>query len=160
MAREYGRYLNRTHRDGDWNALTTLQHDCYMALVSSEDVTWAGVLPYSPIRFASFASDLTERKVEKAWAELAERRFLVIDMTTGEILVRTFLRHDNVIAKPNLTKAFITAYGRVRSRKLRDAIKQELSRLLSTEPTLAGWKQIDERLPELFAELLDERKAS
>ena len=160
MAREYGRYLNRTHRDGDWNSLTTLQHDCYMALVSSEDITWAGVLPYSPIRFASFAADLTERKVERAWTELAERHFLVIDMTTGEILVRTFLRHDNVIAKPNLTKAFLTAYERVRSDKLRCAIKHELSRLLGAEPSLAGWKQIDERFPELFRELLAQGQAA
>ena len=153
MAREYGRYLTRTHRDEDWAELTTLHHDCYMALVCSEDITWAGVVPYAPLRFSSFASDLNERRVMKAWAELEEVNLLVIDKATAEILVRTFLKHDNVIAKPNLTKAMIAAYNRVRSQSITQAINRELAKLHRDAPTLAGWKQIEEQLPELFAEL-------
>ena len=153
MAREYGRYLTRTHRDDDWAALTTLHHDCYMALVCSEDITWAGVVPYAPLRFSSFASDLTERKVTRAWDDLERENYLVIDRSTAEILVRTFLKHDNVIAKPNLTRAFCTAYEKVRSGVIRDAIEVELSKLYNAAPHLSGWGPIGERLPDLFEEL-------
>ena len=153
MSREYGRYLTRTHRDDDWSALTTTQHDCYMALVCSEDITWAGVAPYAPMRYANFAADLNERKVVKVWGELEEVNMLVIDKATAEILVRTFLKHDNVIAKPNLTLAFCTAYGKVRSDALRRAIDVELGRLYENDPDMSGWASIEKRLPDLFEEL-------
>lgn len=153
MAREYGRYLTKTHRDPDWAALTTAQHDAYMALASSEDISWAGVVPYVPARFAGFAADMNPKKVEQAWGALAERRYLVIDKTAGEILVRTFIKHDNVVAKPNLTKALISAYGRVRSELIRESIRRELAKLLREQPQLSGWKQFEEQLPELFGEL-------
>lgn len=156
MAREYGRYLSKSHRDCDWTALTTTQHDCFMALVSSEDINWAGVLPYVPTRFAGLAADLTERKVEAVWAELARANLLVIDKKTGELGVRTFIKHDNVLAKPNLTKAFIRAFSHVRSASIRQAIMGELAKLLATRPDLAGWAQIEEQLPELFLELFAE----
>jgi len=154
MAREYARYLTKTHRDDDWHRLTSLQHDAYMALTSCEDITWAGVVPYAPSRFVGFSADMAnEKKVEKTWAELAERGYLVIDKRAGELLIRTFVKHDNVIAKPNLTKAMIAAYNRVRSQAITQAINRELAKLYRDAPTLAGWKQIEERLPELFAEL-------
>ena len=109
MAREYARYLTKTHRDPDWATLSTAHHDCYMALLSSEDITWAGVATYAPLRFL-LAADLTEKKVERLWGDLAAKHYLVIDKKAGEILCRSFLRHDNVLAKPNLTKAFVAAF--------------------------------------------------
>ena len=156
MAREYARYLAKTHRDGDWHQLTTAHHDCYMALLSDEDITWAGVSPYVPSRFAKLAADLNEKKVVRIWAELEAARMLVVDREAGEVLVRTFLRHDNVLAKPNLTKAFIRAFDKVRSEKIRKTIRAELGRLFEDYPDLAGWKQLEELLPELFAELFAE----
>ena len=156
MAREYARYLAKTHRDSDWRKLSTAHHDCYMALLSSEDLTWAGVAPYMPARYAELASDLTEKKVLALWSDLSAARMLVIDRTTGEVLARTFLRHDNVLAKPNLTRAFVTALSKVRSARIRKAIRLELGRLFREHPELSGWKQIEELLPELFAELFAE----
>ena len=156
MAREYARYLARTHRDDDWHRLTTAHHDAYMALLSDEDITWAGVVPHIPARYAALAADLTDKKVLKLWSDLAHQRMLVIDAAAGEVLVRSFLRHDNVLAKPNLTKAFIRALGKVRSDTIRKAIRAELGRLFEEQPDLAGWKQMEELLPELFAELFAE----
>lgn len=156
MAREYARYLCMTHRDQDWHKLTTTQHDCYMALLSSEDITWAGVAPYMPTRYAGLASDLNEKRVLKLWAELEAARMIVVDVATGEVLARTFLRHENVLAKPNLTKAFVSAFLKVRSAKVKKVVRLELSKLYQESPDLAGWKQIEELLPELFRELFQE----
>jgi hypothetical protein len=157
MPREYARYLGKTHADGDWHRLTTAHHDAYMCLLSSDDLSWCGVVTYAPTRYAGLAADLTERKVIKLWDELAAERYLVVDKRTGEILTRSFIRHDNVIAKPNLTKALVAALGRVRSTRIKRAVRDELSRLYVDHPKLAGWKQIEELLPELFRELFAEQ---
>jgi hypothetical protein len=127
-----------------------------MALLSSEDITWAGVAPYMPTRYAGLASDLNEKRVLKLWAELEAARMIVVDVATGEVLARTFLRHENVLAKPNLTKAFVSAFLKVRSAKVKKVVRLELSKLYQESPDLAGWKQIEELLPELFRELFQE----
>lgn len=154
MAREYARYLASTHRDDDWHALTTTQHDCYMALLSSSDITWAGVVPYVPSRFAGLAADLNERKVIRTWDELDRLGLLVIDKQTAEVLVRTFLRHDNVLAKPNIARAFCKALPNVRSARILGALDRELRKLYNDNPDLSGWEPFSEQFPELFDQLL------
>ena len=161
MAREYARYLTSTHRDDDWRALTALQHDAYMATSASETISWAGVAAYVPALLVGFNADLTnERKVEKVWAELANMGYLIIDKRAGELLVRTFIRHDGVISKPNLTKAMITAARKIRSDVILATIDHELTKLHQELPDLAGWRQClepsRELFPELFAELFGE----
>ena len=157
MARDYARYLVSTHRDADWRALTALHHDTYMATNANEAISWAGVLPYVPAMLVGFNADLTsDRKVERVWAELAEMDYLVIDRTVGEILVRTFIRHDGVISKPNLTKAMITARRKIRSDLIGQSIDRELVKLYRDLPNLSGWKQFREPSRELFPELFDE----
>jgi len=159
MARQFGRYKVSTHDDADWRSLTTLQHDVYMSLLSSSDIDWVGVVPYFPARFSGFAADLTERKVEHAWRELADRGYLVIDKAMGELLVRTFIKHDEVLSHPNLTKAMLTSLDRVRSAAVRGAIVDELRALSIAKPELRGWGTIRERSPELFNELFEEAVA-
>ena len=158
MAREYARYLTRTHRDDDWRQLSSLHHDAYMALASSADISWCGVVPYVPARYAGFSTDLsTSKRVEKVWQELADRDYLILDQTEGELLVRTFIRHDNLLAKPNLTKAMLTAYRKVRSCRIIAAINGELAKLQHDLPKLSGWAVIAEQFPELFTELFPEQ---
>lgn len=158
MPRLYARYLASTHRDADWSAMTTMQHDAYMALLSSPELSWAGVIGYFPARYAGFAADLTERKVVKTWDELADLDKLVIDKRTGEVLVRTFIRHDNVLAKPNITKAFCRAYDLIASEEVRSALVDEVGRIHAEmgDKFASSWAVMAELLPEPFAELFRE----
>ncbi len=158
MARIFARYLVSTHQSDDWAAMTTTEHDCYMALLSSEDITWAGVVPYLPERFAKCASDLSERKVERAWGRLEKLDLLRIDHETGEVLVRSFLRHDAVLSKPNITKAFLRAFPAVHSPVLRATIAAEVRRLYSehSDEWTASWLVIRQSAPELLADDMPE----
>ncbi|MGN8751008.1 hypothetical protein ACTNEV_11445 [Oscillospiraceae bacterium HCP3S3_D12] len=155
MAREFARYLVSTHRDPDWATLTTTQHDCYMALLSSPDLSWAGVVPYFPARYAGNAADLTPRKVAKAWDSLADANLLVIDHSTGEILGRSFLRHDKVLTKPNVTKAFCRALDRIASTAIRDQITAEVARIWSEEgdALASSWDVIADLLPHMSEQI-------
>lgn len=158
MARKFGRYLVSTGRDSDWASLTTTHHDCFMALVASGDISWCGVVPYFPARYV-LAADLNERKVAKVWDELEALDYLVIDRKFGEVLVRSFVRHDEVLKKPNITKALILAWGRIRSPKVAFSLLCELARLADEQPENAGFQTIREREPDLH-EMIEATRAT
>jgi hypothetical protein len=156
MARTHARLLVSLWNDPDWLALTSQQHDVYTALLTTHDLSWCGVAPLLPQRIVMWSSDLTARKVQTALDVLASHeagRFLVIDETTAEVSVRTFVRHDDLLKQPNVVKAMLAALDRVRSRTLRDAIVHELRRMRQEAPDLHGWDVIRSRDPELFAEV-------
>lgn len=153
MARDHARLLVTIWDDADFIAHTTAAQSVYFSLIASRDLSWCGVAPLLPQRLIRNASDLTERKVRSAMAELAATRFLVIDHKTAEVLVRSYVRHDGILKQPNVTKALVRALDRVHSDDLRAAVKVELARLLVDDPDHKGWDTIRSGWPDLFAEL-------
>lgn len=153
MAREYARLLVSIWDDPEWVGLTSTQQMTYLALLSSRDLSWCGVAPLLPQRLASGSADLTERKVRQALTELTDGpgRFLVADEQTAEILVRTYVRHDDILKQPNVTKAMVRAIPKVRSKRLQQAITVELWRKHQDNPNLRGWDTLQSESPELFA---------
>ena len=153
MARDHARLLVSIWDDPDWISLDSSAQTVYSSLISSRDLSWCGVAPLLPQRIVRLAKDLTERKVRNALADLADRRFLIIDDETAEILVRSYVRHDGILKQPNVTKALAKSLDRVHSETLVAAVKVELGRLLEDQPDLRGWDAIRSGWPELFAEL-------
>lgn len=153
MARDHARLLVSIWDDPEWVSLKTMQQNAYLALISSSDLSWCGVAPLLPQRLAGLAGDLTERKVRSALDTLADLRFLVIDHTTAEILVRSYVRHDGILKQPNVTKALVRALDRVHSDTLVDTVKAELARHLRDEPDLRGWDVIRSGWPDLYDQI-------
>ena len=153
MARDHARLLVSIWTDDDWTVLDSCTQVTYLSLISSPDLSWCGVAPLLPKRLARHSADLSERKVRSSLARLEESKHLIIDRDTAEILVRTYVRHDGILKQPNVTKALVRALDRVHSDALREAVKVELSRLLTDEPDLKGWPTVQSIAPELFAEL-------
>ena len=120
------------------------QQMTYLALLSSPDLSWCGVAPLIPRRLANLAADLTERKVIANLNALRAEpgRLLVIDEDTAEVGVRSYVRHDDLIKQPNVTKAMIRSLPRVRSKHIRDTIVTELRRKYGEDPDLKGWATI------------------
>jgi len=157
MARTHARLLVTLWDDADWLALTSAQHDVYTALLTTHDLSWCGVAPLLPQRLVAWSSDLTHRKVQACLDVLASDcagRFLVIDPTTGEVLVRSFVRHDDLLKQPNVTKAMLAALARVRSETVRLSVVAELGRTYKHGPDLKGWQIMQALSPELFEEVL------
>lgn len=158
MARTHARLLVSLWDDEDWLRLTSVQHDVYAALLTTHDLSWCGVAPLLPQRLVSWSADLDLKKVTRALQSLASDeagRFLVLDDATGEVLVRSYVRHDDLLKQPNVTKAMIRSLPRVRSAELRDAVAAELGRKLKEEPDLKGWRIIELEAPQLFQRVLD-----
>ena len=115
--------------DPDFAGLTADQQLVYIMAISSPDLSYAGVFPLLTQRFTRI-SDLTDRRVRNALDALAQKRYLVIDRETGEVCVRTYIRHDGVLKQPNVVRAMNKAYEKVHSGLIRETIRDEVAKAL------------------------------
>lgn len=154
MSREYARRLVSTWMDKDFKALDLAHQGLYDALSASPDLGRCGVMPWMPDRIAQCAEGLTGAKVAKMVGLLVERDFLRLDRAFGELMVRSYVRHDNVLGVPNVSKSMARAYRHILSPYIRDSFIRELARLMVENPDLPGWLPILKVNPELHAEVL------
>ena len=153
MARKHARLLLSIWDDDDFTRLTPVDQSIYFGIISSRDLSWCGVAPLLPQRLVRNAQGLTERRVAAALDRLARDRFVVIDRDTAELVVRTFVRHDEVMRQPNVVKAMATALDRVHSRRLRDVILEEVARDFVEHPEYPGWRALADHYPKVMAEV-------
>lgn len=74
----------------------------FAMLISQPQINNLGVLPYVPERWSRLAVDLDRSRLGAALTALEELRYTITDLDTGELLVRTFIRHDAVWKQPRL----------------------------------------------------------
>lgn len=153
MARDHARLFVRIWADPDWKSLSSGQQLTFIKLVSSSDLSWCGVHPMLPVRLAQLSSDTSERKVRADLDGLAGRRFVVVDESTAEVLVRSYVRHDGLLKQPNVTKAMVKALEATHSDALRSAVREELARAFREDSEAKGWATIRSERPELFDQI-------
>ena len=127
MARDHVRMHLPAWDDKDFTALTALEQQVYWVVACSVDLTYAGVAPLIPGRFVRSA-DSTPAKVTKALKRLANARFLLLDETTGEVAIRTYIRHDGVLKQYNVVKSMARAFTKLRSDPIRETLEVEVMR--------------------------------
>lgn len=118
----YVRVFTSIWDDDDFRALTERAQRAYMMLISQRDISHAGVLPLAERRWGRLAADTNATSIRQAIDELVNARFVVIDESTDELLVRSFVKYDQLYTSPNGLKAVRHAAGQVISKGLRDAI--------------------------------------
>jgi len=126
MARTYGRILTATWQDADWRSLPADEQHLYLLLVSQPDISPCGVLPFLPRRWAAMADDLTEAAIQSRVAFLAAKRFVLIDEDTGELAIRSYVRHDGGLANVKMRGAIKNALVEIHSSAIRSAIEAEI----------------------------------
>lgn len=151
MARDHARIKCNIWSDEDFTSLRIVAQHAYFWLESNLGLSRCGVITYIPARFTHLAADLTEAKIRKAVDELRETRFAIVDDRTQELLIRSHVRHDGVLDRVNMGKATGTAFEAVSSPLLKEAIGNELRRLMNERPDLLGWKGLAETSPTAHA---------
>ena len=126
MARSYAPIFTSIWSDPDFTSRTAEAQRCYLLAVSQSNISYAGVISFTARRWARMAGNTTVADIEKAVQELEEHRFFVVDEDTEEILVRSFVKHNGVLAQPQLKKAMQKAYAEILSVTLRAALLAEL----------------------------------
>jgi len=126
---EYAKIFKRSWGDRDFKALTLAQQALYHKLISQPDISLAGVLTLAVQRWAEQTADLTVEAVEDTLANLETARFVVVDRSTQEVLIRSYIRRDLGWRSPRTMKGISGAVDRVLSPMLRATISGELLRI-------------------------------
>lgn len=126
MARTHARIYGAIWQDTDFASLKANVQRAYILAVSQPSVSFCGVVPYTPRRWAVMAADTTPGNISRSVGVLEEAGFVVTDLDTEELLVRSFIRHDGVLDSPNLIKAMWSDVRAVFSPRLRDAVLYEI----------------------------------
>jgi hypothetical protein len=104
----------------EFRTLELVPQWAYVMLLSQPQISNLGILPYTPEKWGRLAAGLTVETVETALRTLDERRFTVTDRDTGELLVRTFIKHDKVWSQPKLVTNARRLIREVESATIRD----------------------------------------
>ena len=121
MARTHGKIKIEVWESGsDYRALSVDAQWAYQMLLSQPGMTMCGVLLYAPKRWAKLARDLGLERLESAIGELESAWYVVVDRDSDELLVRTFIRHDEPWKLPNLVKAARRQFREIDSEVIRD----------------------------------------
>jgi hypothetical protein len=157
MARTYGAIYVRIWRDQDFRDLDALEQYMYMTLCSQAKLNRAGLLEYSPRRWAEATRNLTSSDVEVLIKSLVQRRYVVLDEATNELLIRTYVRNDEAWKQPKVMAAVVSASKEIDSPLLRRALFLELDRIpvgeLSDTPPANGGLSIRAKVEGYIAQL-------
>lgn len=123
---DYGKLLSRIWSDTEFRALTAREQQLYFLLLSFPTRNLAGVLPLTLKRWTNCTSDATEKKIIDALQRLHAVRFIIVDWDTEEVLIRTYIRNDEVYRQPNLMKAALKDAQKTESTALRQVLRDEL----------------------------------
>ena len=129
MPRTHARIAVTIWQDEDFLAQPVTAQWAYMLILSQPDLSAAGVLWYRPARWASRAANVAAEHVERAVTFLEAARFVVVDRDTEELLVRTFIKNDQIWKTPNVFLSALRTVPGTLSRTLRATLREELQRL-------------------------------
>lgn len=109
----------------DFRNLTKDAQRLYLLLISQSQITNCGVVPWMPTRWARMAADETLTSIERTMGELEQERYVIVDREAGEVLVRTFVRHDKVLEKPQLLQAAQREFLTIESADIRQELRRQ-----------------------------------
>lgn len=101
----------------------------YLMLVTQPDVSAAGTLALTVKRWSALAGDTSVEDLHRVLVSLSDARYIVIDWETEELLIRSFVRHDNGYNNSKRRPAILDAARATRSPLLRRALAAEFGRL-------------------------------
>ena len=139
MARDHARLYCAIWGNADFVALPAGPQRLYMLALSQPGLSYAGVVPYTPNRWARLAANTSPAQVRRDVRLLVEARFVVVDESTEEMLIRTYVHHDGVLRSPNVTIAMTKAAHQIVSPVVRKAFMRELVRLSRVDAGHAAW---------------------
>ncbi len=144
MAREYARIRVSSADDPDVESLSIEAQWLYFkVLLPHPMLSSCGVMDWRPKHLVRKATNSTVVKILAAAAELERARFLMFDLETEQVLLRSYVRGDELLKNPKMAGAVIKAYHSVASRELQAALVTEMVRVREEHPDYSSWAHKD-----------------
>lgn len=144
MAREHARIWLDINDDDDFEQLSPLAQWLYVrVLLTDATLNYCGVADWRPKRLLRKAAGLTLPAVLGAAAELEQRRYALFDLDSEEVLVRSYIRRDELLRNPKMAATVIKAYPAIASSTLRAAVVTEVLRIRDEHPEYSSWAHKD-----------------
>lgn len=124
MAGRYARLQRSIWDDDDFAALTPHAKLVYLHLFSHRKTTTCGLLDLMPARWARVLA-MPLGDVEEAVTALEAARFVLVDVDTAELVIRTYVRHDVDLTRAHMAKGVWNAWEQVESPRLRTELLAE-----------------------------------
>ncbi|MFV2094844.1 hypothetical protein ACFHW1_05045 [Micromonospora sp. LOL_014] len=129
MARSYANIITAIWRDPEFRALTADAQRLYLLLATQPNISAVGMLPVTVGRWAAMAADTTPADIRAGLGRLVAARFIAVDDLSEELLIRSFVRHDNGYRNSKRVPVIRDAAGEIESRTLRQVLAVELVKL-------------------------------
>lgn len=139
MARDRANIYTDIWASGEWRVLSMPAQWLYFALLTSPTLSYAGVADWRAGRLAALTELASAEVVNAAGSELMHKHFVLVDESTEEVLVRSFIKHDGLLKQPKLTVSMCKAFAAVASQPIREVIAAEMQKLHKREPDLRAW---------------------
>jgi hypothetical protein len=145
MARDRASIRLDMWADQDWREVSEGAQHLYMLLMSHPTLSYAGVADWKPGRIAAMTHGKSVEAVIADAHELRAKFFILTDLESEEVLVRSFIKHDGILKQPKLTVSMTNAYAAVASKEIREVIAFEIQKLHDRQPELNAWnvKQVE-----------------
>ncbi|WP_368681027.1 hypothetical protein R1X32_42685 [Rhodococcus opacus] len=148
MPREYGKAWFSMFTDEHFTSQLNIDKFLYMTLLGQPSLNYAGV---TPINFKRWRKAIregdrmpSELEAKAALIRLERNDYVFTDDDTGEVLVRSFMRRDEVHKMPNVMLSALRAAAQVESPKLARVLAAELTRVAL--PAINGVSEGTKRL--------------
>lgn len=129
MAREYAKLLTRIWADSEFKGLSGNTQRLYFQIISQPDISMAGVVTLAPTRWSLQVGDQDKVCIEQCLSELESKRFVIIDRSSQEVLVRSFVRSDGGWKSPTTMIGIDSSVRAILSDGLKAAVRDEFSRI-------------------------------
>jgi len=139
--RQYAQIMKRIWTDEHWKQLSPNAQWLYTLLISQDSINYAGVLPLTVRRWTRLATGVTTEVVHGALEELRSgtpSRFVIVDWDEEEVLVRTFIRNDELWKQPRMLAMACSQALTTRSGVLRAELGEELVKLSTLVKSVAS----------------------
>lgn len=144
MAGDYAQMRRDIWGDSDWTDLSPMAQWLYWVITTDPKIELTGVADWRPKRMLKKAAALTVDLFEAAAEELQAKAFIVVDEDTEEVMIRTYVKHDDLLKSPNMGRAIARLYPTIASKTLRGVLVHELHKLRDEQPDLKGFPALSQ----------------
>lgn len=127
MASTYARILTSIWDDPEFVKLDPGAQRLYLLLLSQSTTDLAGCSPILVKRWARQSPNTSVRYINRHLNSLFAAKLVLLDNTTDELLVRSYVKHNAAMLKNiNMRKAVIRDINKIKSKALRNALMKSL----------------------------------